>query len=72
MQLDHTIAYDFTPDPRTGGAPPGQSRIANYGPMTGFHHRVKTHVGWLVRQPFPRMTTDSPMEQRLGRLTRAA
>jgi hypothetical protein len=103
MQLDHTIAYDSTPDPRTGGAPPGQSRIGNYGPMTGFHHRVKTHGGWLVRQPFPGIyvwrdpygafylvdptgtrrlgtpprpqrpaTTDSPMEQRLGRLTRAA
>jgi hypothetical protein len=40
--------------------------------MTGFHHRVKTQGGWLVRQPFPGMTTDSPMEQRLGRLTRAA
>jgi hypothetical protein len=53
MQLDHTIAYDFTLDKHTGRPPPGQSRIGNYGPMTGFHHRVKTHGGWQVRQPFP-------------------
>jgi hypothetical protein len=32
---------------------PGELRIGNYGPMTGSHHRVKTHGGWLVRQPFP-------------------
>lgn len=53
MQLDHTIEYDFTEDPQTGRPPPGQSRIGNYGPMIGFHHRVKTHGAWLVRQPFP-------------------
>ena len=53
MQIDHTIAYDFTPEQHTGRPPPGQSRIGNYGPMTGFHHRVKTHGGWQVRQPFP-------------------
>ena len=46
QQVDHTVAY------RTGG-PPGQSRVGNYGPMTAFHHRVKTHGGWQVRQPFP-------------------
>ena len=21
--------------------------------MVGFHHRIKTHGGWAVRQPFP-------------------
>jgi hypothetical protein len=21
--------------------------------MTGFHHRIKTHDGWQVQQPFP-------------------
>ena len=31
---------------------PGQSRMGNYGPMGRFHHRVKTHGGWQVRQPF--------------------
>ncbi len=45
-QIDHTEAF------RHGG-PPGQSRVGNYGPMTPFHHRIKTHGGWQVRQPFP-------------------
>jgi hypothetical protein len=45
-QIDHTIPYDPT-------GPPGQSRIGNYGPMTVFHHRLKTHGGWQVAQPFP-------------------
>ena len=45
MQIDHTEAYDEH-------GPPGQSRIGNYGPMTGFHHRIKTHGRWVVRQPF--------------------
>ena len=30
----------------------GQSRIGNYGPMSGLHHRLKTHGGWDVEQPF--------------------
>jgi hypothetical protein len=46
MQLDHTKAYD----PK---GPPGQSAIGNYGPMTIPHHRIKTHGGWDVKQPFP-------------------
>ena len=46
QQVDHTEAY------RPHG-PPGQSRVGNYGPMTTFHHRIKTHGGWEVRQPFP-------------------
>ena len=45
-QIDHTIPY------ATAG-PPGQSRIGNYGPKTVFHHRLKTHGGWHVVQPFP-------------------
>lgn len=49
VQIDHTEAYV---DPDDGG-PPGQSRIGNYGPMTGFHHRIKTHGRWRVEQPFP-------------------
>jgi hypothetical protein len=46
QQIDHTRPF------RHGG-PPGQSRVGNYGPMTTFHHRVKTHGDWQVRQPFP-------------------
>ena len=48
QQIDHTEAYQ-------PGAPPGagQSRIGNYGPMTATHHRMKTHGGWDVKQPFP-------------------
>ena len=45
-QIDHTVPY-------RPGAPPGQSRIGNYGPMSITHHRIKTHGGWEVRQPLP-------------------
>ena len=53
MQIDHTVPYD--PGPRDNGPPgkPGQSRIGNYGPMTTWHHRIKTHGGWQVQQPYP-------------------
>jgi hypothetical protein len=47
-QIDHTEEFDHAP-----GAPPGQSRIGNYGPMVAFHHRIKTHGRWAVAQPFP-------------------
>lgn len=53
MQIDHTIPYDHAPDPASGRPPPAQSRIGNYGPLTAFHHRVKTHGDWQVAQPFP-------------------
>ena len=46
QQIDHTEAFDHR-------GPPGQSRVGNYGPMTPFHHRIKTHTRWQVRQPFP-------------------
>ncbi len=42
-QVDHTVPYD------SGGV----SGIGNYGPMTTRHHRIKTHGGWQVQQPFP-------------------
>jgi hypothetical protein len=33
---------------------PGQTGMHNLGPMTAFHHRVKTHApGWQHAQPFP-------------------
>ncbi len=46
QQIDHTEAFRHR-------GPPGQSRVGNYGPMTTFHHRIKTHADWQVRQPFP-------------------
>ena len=46
QQVDHTEAFRHR-------GPPGQSTVGNYGPMTSFHHRIKTHGGWEVRQPFP-------------------
>ena len=45
MQIDHTVPYERGRE--------DQSRIGNYGPMVTFHHRIKTHHGWQVRQPFP-------------------
>ena len=48
-QIDHTIPYR----PPDDGGPPGQTGMHNLGPMTGFHHRIKTHGRWHVRQPFP-------------------
>jgi hypothetical protein len=46
MQVDHTVPYE-------ADGPPDQSRIGNYAPLTTWHHRIKTHGGWQVRQPFP-------------------
>jgi uncharacterized protein DUF222 len=42
-QVDHNLPYD------QGGI----SGIGNYGPLTTLHHRIKTHGGWQVQQPFP-------------------
>ncbi len=47
--VDHTEPY-VHPDE---GGPPGQTSLANLGPMTRLHHRIKTHGRWRVRQPFP-------------------
>ncbi len=47
-QIDHTEPYRHGAD-----RPGGQSRLGNYGPMTPFHHRVKTFGKWTVKQPFP-------------------
>ncbi|HEU5036823.1 MAG TPA: HNH endonuclease signature motif containing protein, partial [Nocardioides sp.] len=43
MQIDHTIPH----------AEGGATGVGNYGPMTTSHHRIKTHGGWQVQQPFP-------------------
>ena len=46
--IDHTIAF-VKPD---DGGPPGQTGVGKLGPITRFHHRVKTHGDWHVAQPF--------------------
>ena len=48
QQIDHAVPFRHGAD-----RPAGQSRVGNYGPMTQFHHRVKTHGAWQVQQPFP-------------------
>ncbi|MFP5253984.1 MAG: DUF222 domain-containing protein, partial [Actinomycetes bacterium] len=45
-EIDHTTPY------RHDGTP-AQSRMDNYSPLGRFHHRVKTHGRWQLRQPFP-------------------
>jgi hypothetical protein len=47
-QIDHTEPYQHGAD-----RPEGQSGLGNYGPMTTFHHRIKTFSKWTVKQPFP-------------------
>jgi len=47
-QADHTDPYL---DPSQGG-PPGQTRIDNLAPMVTFHHRIKTHSRWQLKQVF--------------------
>ena len=49
MDLDHTKPYL----PMDRGGPPGQTSLANLGPMTRHHHRAVTHGGWGKRQPAP-------------------
>jgi hypothetical protein len=44
MQLDHTTSYD-------GHGPPGQTRLANAGPLTQTNHRIATHGRWRKKQP---------------------
>jgi len=47
-QIDHTEPYQHGAD-----RPNGQSGLGNYGPMTTFHHRIKTFGKWTLKQPFP-------------------
>lgn len=46
MQIDHTVPW------RPGGTG-GETGVGNYGPLTAFHHNLKTHCGWDVKQPYP-------------------
>jgi hypothetical protein len=48
FDCDHTDPYR----PPTRGGTPGQSRLGNYTPLTRFHHRIKTHGHWSVKQPY--------------------
>ncbi|MFD1247549.1 HNH endonuclease signature motif containing protein [Nocardioides ginsengisoli] len=43
VDLDHAVPYSEG----------GPTAIGNLGPLTRTHHRIKTHAGWEVRQPFP-------------------
>ena len=49
MQIDHSTAYT----PITDGGRTGQTSTANGGPMTTYHHRVKTHADRQHCQPRP-------------------
>ena len=48
-QHDHTRPY-VPPD---HGGPPGQTGPANLAGLTTWHHRIKTHGSWTLKQPFP-------------------
>ena len=47
--IDHTIPYRAMAD----GGPPGQTRVDQLAPLSRFHHRIRTHGGWPLRQPEP-------------------
>jgi len=50
VDCDHTRAYIRA---RTGAMEKQwASRLENYGPLGRYHHRIKTHGRWVVRQPF--------------------
>ena len=46
---DHVKPYR----PKAGGGPPGQTNLGNLAPLVRFHHRIKTHGRWQLRQPEP-------------------
>ena len=53
VDVDHTDAYRHqAAAASTGGEQTLQSRLENYGPLGRFHHRIKTHGTWTLRQPF--------------------
>jgi hypothetical protein len=53
VDVDHTDAYRHeAAAASTGGEKHLQSRLENYGPLGRFHHRLKTHGTWTLRQPF--------------------
>ena len=50
---DHEIPPDIVTAPDQEGPPGGQTRIGNLNKLTRRHHRLKTHGGWQLAQPFP-------------------
>ena len=50
LDVDHTLAYD--PTLATGPERHWSTRLGNLGPLGRFHHRIKTHGRWVLRQPF--------------------
>jgi hypothetical protein len=53
VDVDHTRPYRHeAAAASTGGEQTLQSRLENYGPLGRFHHRIKTHGTWTLRQPF--------------------
>ena len=51
VDIDHPDPYQH-PTADTS-APPGQSGVHNSAPLGRYHHRVKTHAHYTVRQPGP-------------------
>jgi hypothetical protein len=51
QQIDHSKPYER--DHHGKPAEKGQTGLHNLGKLTTYHHRVKTHTGWTLRQPFP-------------------
>ena len=47
---DHTRPY-VRPGAGPDAGPPGQTTPDNLGPLSRYHHRLKTHVGWTCHQP---------------------
>jgi hypothetical protein len=50
MDEDHTEPYVPAADPRDEKR--WATRLGNLAPLGRFHHRIKTHGHWTVRQPF--------------------
>ena len=50
LDIDHTIAYQ--PSHASRAEKHWSTRIGNLGPLGRFHHRIKTHGRWTLRQPF--------------------
>ena len=52
VDADHTLPYDPTPARPSRQPRQWSTRLGNLGPLGRFHHRIKTHGKWMLRQPF--------------------
>ena len=50
VDVDHTVPYDPARARQANAEP--QTRLDNLAPLGRFHHRIKTHGAWSVKQPF--------------------